>query len=503
MATVGKNKFYGGLADDVRQESVIHASNISHFDIWSNPYRLTPNRVMSAADATSGSNIRNFLFASDSLMYAIGVNPAASTKMRLFSSDYLAFSSWTTVATSATETIPTPSEFDGRNAFIEYKKILYGVHGANLTQLWSYNLSTLTYNETAQTFVNNYTRCGGAIIGDDDNLYIALSNTTTPRNDLIKIDSSGADSIAPLVLPSNEVITSLTKFKSFLAIGTLVNGTETTVGVSSKIYLWDYVSQEPSQIILCPKGAIYGLANVEGDLIAIFRTFRIVGVATNSTVISIWDGQRMRPLKTIIRVTPTLSRYQVHDGQLFFAGQSNGSGSSYDKTGIYAVGRTAGAYDWSVCMKYQVTASGNTTNPSAVNGFYIVDDVLWASHDTDNVTKIVNDATYSNTSIYETLKNDLMPFGDRPKKKTLTGVAVTYAPLGSSAQVMVKYRVDEETNYTTLFTETTDNAVVTESKNTSTLPSGWREIQFRIESTGGAEITGFYYSYDTEKSLIF
>ena len=77
--------------------------------------------------------------------------------------------------------------------------------------------------------------------------------------------------------------------------------------------------------------------------------------------------------------------------------------------------------------------------------------------------------------------------------------------LPAAGSVVLKYRKDEETSYTTIFTHTTDNSLSHSAINIessgATLPE-YREIQFRIESTGNAEITSFSFVYeDQDKDL--
>lgn len=511
MATVFKNKWFGGIADDVRQETVNHAATLSHFDIWMNPFRLTPNQSMAADHTPIGNNIRNFLYTSDGIIYAIGINPSATTKMRLFSAPTHTGGGLVSLASSATETIPTPANTDGRNFFIEYKDYIWGVHGSNLTKIWRYGTlsSGPTYTEVFATLANNYTRCGGAVIGGDDNLYILMSNTSTPRNDLIQITPAGTVSIAALSMPAKEIGTCLAKFKNFLAIGVQVDpttGSTDAIGATSKIYLWDYASADVTESIICPQGAIYSMGNVEGDLIAVFRKYRLaapLGFADN-TIVAIWDGQRMKPMKTIGDLTPVLTRSQVYDGQFYFAAvDSSGVAANYFKTGIYSVGRTNGKYDWAISLDYQSNVSTDTTNPSTVNGFHIVDDFMYVSHGTDVVTKIINNGVYANPSTAETLINDSMPFSDRPKKKQLKGVQIMCASLPSGATIVVSYSVDGGA-YTALSTYSTAGGMGREwvvDTNGKQFTEGY-EYQFKIVSTGSAEITGLRYDYDILKTQI-
>jgi hypothetical protein len=91
-----------------------------------------------------------------------------------------------------------------------------------------------------------------------------------------------------------------------------------------------------------------------------------------------------------------------------------------------------------------------------------------------------------------------MPEDDMDRKKQLVFGGLSYEPLPSGAQVVLKYRVDGGA-WQTLFTETTTGKTVTEK-----IVSGLigRNLEFRDESTGGVVITGLRYRYDTLQSNI-
>ena len=71
------------------------------------------------------------------------------------------------------------------------------------------------------------------------------------------------------------------------------------------------------------------------------------------------------------------------------------------------------------------------------------------------------------------------------------GITVTTEPLPTAGQVVLKFKKDEETSFTTIFTEATNDSISFSA--VTSLPKDYKEIQFRIESTGGAEITGFTF----------
>ena len=110
------------------------------------------------------------------------------------------------------------------------------------------------------------------------------------------------------------------------------------------------------------------------------------------------------------------------------------------------------------------------------------------------------------TSSYESLVNPGVPGVDYYAKKQLLSVSAHFMPLVSGTVVM-KYRVDGG-DWVTCFTKTalspdTDRAgyETTIAEGTGQFTAG-RQYEFRLESTGGAEIIAYTYKYETLRTHI-
>src|SRR3990167_10136196 len=83
------NQFFGGIADDIRKFSLNEFSISKHFDIFSNPKRLTPYRSLEADTETSVSAtdlkqylVRDFVYATGSAkLYGLGQTSGGLTKI--------------------------------------------------------------------------------------------------------------------------------------------------------------------------------------------------------------------------------------------------------------------------------------------------------------------------------------------------------------------------------------------------------------------------------------
>src|SRR3990167_7227410 len=139
-----QNNWSSGISDDVRAISQNGFSLTKHFDIFTNPNRLTPYRSFEADTETSVSStdlkqyfVRDFLYASaSSKLYGLGQTGAGLTKI-----------TQKAVAESGLWTLPSSSEGNGavkNGCLLEYKDYLWGFQGT--TQVFKWGLLSGTQN---------------------------------------------------------------------------------------------------------------------------------------------------------------------------------------------------------------------------------------------------------------------------------------------------------------------------------------------------------------------
>jgi hypothetical protein len=129
MAKVAQQKFGGGIADDVRQESTNSCIIARNFDLFSNPNRLTPYRSLETDDTDVKTLfVRDFLYASASAkLYGLGQTGAGLTKI-VFKANAIS-GAWTLLASS---------EGNGavkNGCFVEYKDYIWAVNPRTFPQL--------------------------------------------------------------------------------------------------------------------------------------------------------------------------------------------------------------------------------------------------------------------------------------------------------------------------------------------------------------------------------
>ena len=492
-------RFDGGISDDPRDPRRNVGSLVKHFDIFSNPYKLIPYRS-SEADENDGStsdgmkqyDVRHFRLGLDGKVYGYGEN--ASGRPKIVSKATPASGNWTLEATAEGNAARI------LGAFGEWQSNWYFFQGTN--QLGRWNIGG-TVNNTVLTVGSTITTVAHPVIGTDGNFYIFYNNK------VVRINSAGTATDDVLTaLPSNMRITSACRWGSYLAIG-MAYGTSATATPAgpSLVFLWDQVTTASvADVLEWGEGTLQVLGNVEGGLCGVSDKYlsSTLGLSRGSMVIRYWTGGVPRVVKEIVaNQAVTLGRFiqdvVIKGNKMYWVAsvpfdQSTATESTFH-LGIWVFGRKSADSDFAVAVDYveEAVASGTFL----INSFGNAGDFWFVSHSDDgSIEKTDDTANYTYTSIYQT---QILNNADPSQRKKLKGITVFTDPLPTAGQVVLLYRIDAETAYTTIFTNTTDNSMSRSAINIESsgaqLPE-YREIQFRIQSTGGAQITGLKFRYE-------
>lgn len=477
--------FSGGIADDIRLPTLDGFQITKHFDIFSNPKRLTPYRSLEA-DTNDGSTstgmkqyyVRDFAYASSSSkLYGLGQNGSGQTKI-VYKAD----------ATTGNWTLPTSSEGNGavwNGCFVEYKDYLWGFQGTNQVWKWGLLSGTPSITNTAGT-VGTITSVAQGVIGKDDNLYLPYNNK------LARVTSGGTVNDAVLTLPTDLKITSLARFGNYLAIGC---APISTYNGKSVVYLWNYSSTDVQESVDWGEGELRVLENIEGMLVGITDRYlnNSTGAGRGSMIVQVYSGGTPQVIKEVftqalVGKTMPISK-AVKNNRVFWSAKimTNSAGTEYNE-GIWSFGRKNINYPYTLTLDIideNVTTAGIQAFGTAANYFFI------ASNSDGSITKTDDTATYSFTSIYE---SQIFDFGDLNSDKRLEKVEISCRKLTSGESITVKYKVDGATSWTTIGTYSTvgglGRAFVNIESTGGAFASG-SEYQFQITSTGGAEITSY------------
>jgi hypothetical protein len=486
LATININDFSGGISDDPRADVATQFQITKHFDIFSNPKRLTPYRSLEA-DTHDGSSstgmkqyfVRDFLYASTSArLYGLGQTAGGLTKI-VYKAD----------ATTGNWTLPASSEGNGavkNGCFIEYQDYLWGFQGTNQIFRWgtiSGGAEAITNSHA--TVASTITSVAQGVIAADANLYLAYNNV------VVRVAPGGTVTDSAKTVPSNYKITSLANYGNYLAIG--CSPTSTYNGLS-KVFLWDLSSDLFQESIDWGEGELRVLETIEGILIGVTDRYlnNATGAGRGSFIIQGYSGGIPQVLKEVFtlalsgKTVPTSKA--VKNNRLFFAAKvmTNAAGTEYHE-GIWSFGRKNVGYPYTLTLDIideNIDTDGIQSFGTAANYFFI-------AHSGDGSIDKTNDAaTYAFTSIYE---SQVINFGDATLDKNLLSLKVSCVKLPSGASFTAKYKADDATSFTTIGTCSTASELSRTFLNiesTGAEFSAGKEYVFRIESTAGAEITG-------------
>lgn len=508
METVKNGKVYGeikrfdgGIVYDPRDPRPNTARVVTNFDILTSPRRMTPYwSSTSGDDAPTTSKKQNFCIALQTGttygVYALGVKSGATTAEVLYKNILVSGSSSFINNTWAnTGNHQSASNATWFQLFVYYQKqgFIYGAKDGATPgtgrYIWRYDPSgSAAFSETYADLTSFSNLAQGLVHSKDDILYI-------PYDNKIAKDNNGSFTVAALTLPSHLYITSISEYGNFLAIAC---APRSGVG-NSRVYLWDRDATLAtlSETVDWGSGILNVLEEVDGFLIGISRWSSFI---QDRIIVRYLSGNKALPLLNLKADGVTASALPIAkqkvDNRLYFMLNILLNGSALD--GVFSIGRSSPAEPFTLI--HERTPNNDTAlSGRTLYSFILVKDILlqsYLSNGSENVTitdyQNVN-GTFSHTSIYESKKFD---GGDSSLQKDLMGVTVhtEYLPSGS---VTLKYRIDQNTSWTSIFTNSTVNSIsYSVVKQSGLLPSQYKEIQFRIESTGGPEITGLSWLAD-------
>ena len=485
------NRFDGGISNDIRDTDTAVGSLIAHFDILTKQFRLTPYKSTESGQDTASRKITDFVYVNSKLF---GLGSPSSTATMYYKTTFND-GVWSTTANNVT-TIAEAARIDG--FLIYYKKTakIYGCTGS--TTVFGYDPTGVA--AWVEQTVGSLTSGSCALVhSKDDIMYVGYTNKIATNN-------NGSWNTTALTLPSNFTITSLSEYGNYLAIGCKSND---PLGSSSRVFLWDRDSSVSTlaESIDWGLGSLQVIEELEGRLVGISLVDNNLGgsLITDSRLsFKYYAGaQGAVEFKSLVSdataaITTLSTKKQKYNNRLYFLCDMLYTGDQL--SGVWSVGSSGP--DRPLAVSFDRYAN-NGTAVTSLEGFYRIGNFMFIAYSGAGAISKSDDATgvsaYTASSIYESQINPAMSLEHRHQKKQLKSVQVSYASdtMVSGAQVVLKFAADTAASVT-VFTETT--AAVAGTKRThdasgSQFTAG-TEFRFRIESTGGVEITGLEYEYD-------
>lgn len=484
LAEIKINNFSGGVSDSPREDNATKYQVTKHFDTFSDPNRLIPYRSLEA-DTNDGSTatgmkqyvVKDFVYHSASAkLYGLGQTGAGLTKI-VYKAD----------ATTGNWTLPGSSEGNGavqNNCFVEYKDYLWGFQGTNQIFKWGLLSGSPSITNSASTTGASITSVAQGLVFEDY-LYLPYNNKIWRATDATTFSD------AYLTLPTNIKITSLAPYGKYIAIA--VAPISTYSGVS-KVLLWDGTSTEIQESIDWGEGELRILETIEGILVGVTDRYlnNATGAGKGSMIVQVYQGGAPQVIKEVFTKALTgktipLSK-AVKNNRVFWATKimTNTAGTEYIE-GLWSFGRKNVNYPFSLALDIvdeNINTSGIQAFGTAANYFFI-------THSNDGSIDKTNDTSaYTFTSVYE---SQVFDFGDPDADKTILSVKVSFRNLITGEALVAKYRTASQSAWTTVGTYSTADKTSKTFLNIEAtgLPfASSNEFEFRLESTGGLEITG-------------
>lgn len=474
MPRIKIGPFFGGITDQKGSGKGTEFETLQHFDVFTDPYVLTPIRSLEQDEGENKSLlIQEFLYGSDGKLYGRGTT---GSELALYEKATVTTASWSTTTNGspsvASEAIP--------GCFIEYKSEFFGVRSGGV--VWKYNPSTDTFTDTVGTLASS-SSIGQGLLANDDNLYIPYGNR------LAKYDGSTFTPTA-LLLPSHLTTRCIENKGNYVAVACSGNGITT----NSIMYLWDAINADPTERVDWGLEILYVIGNIGGTIVGVSLTEGSSLSFAQSLVIKAWAGGEKA---TTIRTIPLGSngysilknKFVVGDTMYFTLNTNN---DAEDLKGVWAIRQNEITGEWSVSQEIKMI---NDTKITTLENTYRVSDYWFVAHSTDGSIDHTNDAeTYAGTSVaVSTIFTD----EDGSTQNETVSVIALCDKLPSGASFTVQLKQDDG-SYETAISESTTGAVRSEAIK---LASGsaftkWTKLQVKITSTGGAKVRRVFLDYN-------
>lgn len=329
-----------------------------------------------------------------------------------------------------------------------------------------------------------------------------------------------------IAIPSDQTIVDIVPYGNLLLI--ICTSTVTV----SRMYIWDGVTTTTfTDIVDIGMGTVSGGAMLEGQIVVAIntpnkRTLKLKGYNGGQFSNLFTYTGRYNRAGTYNYVMPA-SKLKVFSGFVYFIITGTRPDGTYAGLYEYSIARYGreepiNPMTFSIYKTLDFTSARGLDGQVANNDFLIVESIVGGSDTVERAVYAVINSDTNKTTFFESSLNtytaqagvfETVKFAGQDKNgnpdpsivKALRGIAVYYEALPTVGQVVCKYKKDEELTWTTIFTDTTDNAVSHEAINieaTGAALPAFKELQLRFELTGGAELTGYKIRYEELANIL-
>lgn len=285
-------------------------------------------------------------------------------------------------------------------------------------------------------------------------------------------------------------------------------------GDKSYMQLWDRAGTQAIQNVNIGAGEAQVLGNLKGTLFTVVNNFidnDNKSIKTQSMDVRVYTGGNEVKTTHRIDVPTSMQGYYtnawdkpvsqlkgyIKNAVLFYAKITNDE-SGYTE-GLWALGKNEITDALGLSLMYDTSSLGHVYNMATVGNQVIL------FHDSNKVSRLSVTPTYTRTSEIRTrIFND----GNSQRDKELSGVEIMHETLTGNQTIKVYKKNETDTDWVYLFESTASNQESVMSKEMTVDENGdafgnFKEIEFKIESTGGsAGITQFAIKYETLNTIV-
>lgn len=480
------NRFDGGISNDLRSKSYNKFAIARHFDVFSYPHKLVPQ--FSADSKETGGDFASLTVKPYKFFYdngtsignvLFGLGKISGGKAAILYWDNNA-SEWKSPAGNVSS---SGAVADG--VFFNYYG--YAYFWADGSYLQRYKLDgSAGLDEAFQTVAttsNLSNVCQPVHCRVDDIAYFFTGNL------VCSLTNADAWTNPAFTLPTGTYVTAACEYQDYLVIA--VNY---TTSQKSTIFFWNRDTSQTTATYRYDfdNRDIYQMKVIDGKLMVVSSDYTRVYIdrynGAEFQTINELVGARTTLLATSSDYTISRENAVVNNKLLFPMDYTATNGTNNSRLGIWALGS-----DGKISLDYIVNGA------TSYQGICYLYGDLWIAYNNANVVRTNISFSTDVTSDYETL---MLEGSDKNKK--LLSVGVSTEPLPTAGQITLKYRLRNDTTWTSIFIHNTDDSYYYEAVNADTDLDGvpdinlpeFREIQFKVESIGGAVLTGLTYKYE-------
>lgn len=498
-----QNNFYSGITNDIRSSNPSAFWYSENLEINGKALKKVANNQAENAGNYNVNNYITKLIQVGTNIYGLGQDNETNRDTTIWKKTDALYSNWEIVTNGTIEN----SVYSGGNTLFAYiNEVFYLYSGHNYIS--KYTGTTMTYNWKA---LQGHSK-GGTIW--QGRVYFWNGQK------VYEIDPVADTLTEKLTITSEQTIVDI------VANGNLLYIICTSNSTVSRMYIWDGITTTTFvDIVDIGMGDVAGGAILEGQIIVAIgtpnrRTLKIKGYSNSIFQTLFTYTGRLNRAGTYNFIRPA-SRLKSFAGYIYFivtGTQSDGTYAGVYEYNIARFGREepTSPITFTLYKTLDFSSARGTDGSVTNNDFLIVESIISGATTIDRAVYAMICSAPVQTTFFESssstytaqpgvLETTKFSGSDTHKVKTLLGISAFYSALPNGSQVVCKYKKDEETTWTTIFTDTTDNAVSHEAVNIESsglaLPS-FKEIQFRFEITGNVVFTGWKINYNEASNII-